>query len=191
MFGDVPRTYSTGGSGNSGIITPAEHNLIAWAFDPAAATGVYQPNSGVILLSRVQIVVATTVGKLYWHVAGGGTGPVAGQNEVGLYSSVGTKLASANIDSALTTGGVKATTITDQPVAAGFYWVGHVFNCSTATPFLAQGAAITSADTLINVGLSAATYRFARNGTGTALPASITPGSNVAQDHALWVAVGP
>jgi len=46
--------------------------------------------------------------------------------------------------------------------------------------------------TAVNLGLTAATFRFAMNGTGrTALPASITPSANTATDFAgPWAAVG-
>lgn len=190
MFGDVPVIYAPGVVSSSGVMAPSDHNLIAWSFDPSGAIGVYQPNSGIILLIKVRIPVATTVGKIYFHVAGAATGPITGQNEVGLYDTLGSRLAAANVDSDITSAGVKGVTIPGTPLTTGYCWIAMVFNCTVATPFIAQAASITSASSLVNVGLSAAVYRYARNGTGTVLPASITPGSNVAHDTALWAAVG-
>jgi hypothetical protein len=67
-----------------------------------------------------------------------------------------------------------------------------VFNAGTA-PTVARATGSAGIATAVNMGLTSGTYRYATNGVGqTALPASITPGSNVATGFAgPWVAAGP
>ncbi len=69
--------------------------------------------------------------------------------------------------------------------AAGKYWVAILANAATAPTIFRNGSTLSASP-----GLSAATARFALNGTAlTALPASITPGSNViASGIPYWVA---
>ncbi|MGA5435475.1 hypothetical protein ACPCIZ_12875 [Streptomyces cellulosae] len=174
-----------------GQATPANHNLVAWSYDPAAAATNFSPTSGTVYLTAVYIPRDVAVTKLYWHVVTAGVTPTAGQNEVGIYSSTGTKLASANVDADITSSGTKATTISSQNLTAGgMYWVAFVFNAATP-PAIARGTGVTSTSTLANVGLTAATYRYAINGTSaTALPTSITPASNAPNTVTPWVAVG-
>lgn len=180
-------------TGNAlGQATPSAHGIAAWCYDPALAVNSTQLSGGVLYLTRINIAANVNVTKIYWWVGGEGFGPVAGQNEVGLYNSSGTLLASANVDSAISSATLKATTISSQSLTAGaFYWVGMVFNASSP-PTLTRGSGWTGVDTASNLGLTASAYRFAKNGTGrTALPSSITPGSNTGTDFAgPWAAVG-
>ncbi|MEW2393085.1 hypothetical protein AB0933_32465 [Streptomyces venezuelae] len=173
--------------------TPSAHGSAAWAYDPAAAVNNTTLNSGTLYLVRVNIAAAVTVTKLYWWVALTGSAPVAGQNHAGLYSSAGTLLASAGIDSTFASAALKSATIAPQALTAGaFYWVGLLFNASTP-PALTRGSGWSGVDTAANLGFTASTLRFATNGSGrTTIPTTITPTSNVATDFAgPWVAVGP
>lgn len=193
--------YKTGGTvsgnlavtGNAlGMDTPAAHGVAAWCYDPALAVNSTQVNNGTLYLTRVNIAADVNATRIYWWAGNQGSSPVAGQNHVGLYSSDGTLMAATGIDAAVSSAGLKTTVIPSQLLTAGaFYWVGLLFNAS-ATPTLTRGSGWTGVDAAANLGLTAATYRFATNGTGrTALPASITPGSNVGTDFAgPWVAVG-
>jgi hypothetical protein len=180
-------------TGNAlGEDTPAAHGIAAWCYDPALAVNSTQLTAGTLYLVRVNIAAAVNVTKLYWWVGNQGSSPVSGQNEVGLYDSNGTLLAAANVDAAISTAGLKTTTIASQALAAGaFYWVGLVFNASVP-PTLTRGSGWTGVGAAANLGLTAATSRFATNGASrTALPASITPGANVGTDFAgPWAAVG-
>ncbi|MGA5670093.1 hypothetical protein ACPCTG_32005 [Streptomyces pseudogriseolus] len=172
---------------------PASHGIAAWAYDPALAVNSTELSNGVLYLVRVNIAAAVTVTRLYWWVGNQGSSPTAGRNEVGLYASSGALLASANVDSAVTSAGLKTTVIPGQALSAGaFYWVGLVFNASVP-PTLTRASGWTGVGQAANLGLTAATYRFAVNGSGrTALPALITPASNTTPDFAgPWVAVGP
>ncbi|MFI0822310.1 hypothetical protein ACH4TX_41945 [Streptomyces sp. NPDC021098] len=193
--------YKTGGTiggslavtGNAlGMDTPAAHGVAAWCYDPALAVNSTQLTAGTLYLVRVNVAANVNVTKVYWWVANTGSSAVAGQNLVGLYDAGGTLLASANVDAAFASATLKTTTIASTALSAGqFYWVALLFNASV-TPTLTRGSGWTGVDAAANLGLTAATYRFAKNGTGrTSLPSSITPGSNVGSDIAgPWVAVG-
>ncbi|AXH66314.1 hypothetical protein SEA_SATIS_155 [Streptomyces phage Satis] len=193
---------STGGTINGNLAvtghalgqdTPAAHGITAWCYDPAVAVNATQVSNGVLYLVRLNIPAAVNLTKIYWWVGNQGSGPTAGQNEVGLYSSAGALLAATNVDSAISSAGLKTTTIASQALAAGsFCWVGMVFNAS-GTPTLTRSSGWTGVEVAANLGLGASAYRFAINGSGrTALPGSITPGSNTGTDFAgPWAAVGP
>jgi hypothetical protein len=169
---------------------PADHGLAAWAYDPASAVNTTVVTNGTVYLVKMTVPRSVTVTRILWHVGVAAATPTAGQNHLGLYNSAGTRLATAGVDGDITSTGLKSTTITGQAVTAGDYWVGLVFNAATP-PGLARTTGLAGSAGLINAGLSAAGYRFATNGAGqTALPASLTPGSN-AQGIPLWAAIGP
>jgi hypothetical protein len=75
-----------------------------------------------------------------------------------------------------------------QAVTPGLYWIGMVFNAATPPqPFRAGGLD----SSLLNVGLTASTARYATNGTAqTTLPSSITPSSNTNNSIAWWAGLG-
>jgi hypothetical protein len=191
--GATGATGPQGPSGADGTDTPAVHGAAAWCYDPALAVNSTQLTGGTLYLTRVDIAAAINVTKLYWWVANTGSSAVTNQNWAGLYNSSGTLLASANVDTSFSSATLKATPIPATALSAGsFYWVAMLFNASV-TPTLTRGSGWTGVDTAANMGLAVAAYRFAKNGTGrTALPASITPASNIGTDFAgPWVAVGP
>lgn len=178
--------------GAMGQVQPVNQGVAGWTYDPALALNSSLLTNGTVYLSKVHISEDVTATKLYWWVATAGVTPTAGQNEVGLYSSAGVKLASANVDGDVSSTGLKTTTITGQNLTAGsFYWVAMVFNAATA-PAVSRATGNAGLATAVNLGLTASTYRFATNGTGaTALASSITPGSNTAGGFAgPWAAVG-
>lgn len=178
--------------GNSlGIVAPANHGLTAWSYDPTLAVNTHAMTNGTVYLVKVHIPAGAAVTQIYWHVGTAGTTPTTGQNQVGLYSSAGSRLAVTTVDADISSTGLKATAISSQSLATGAtYWVGIVVNATTP-PALARTTNIAGVGGLLNVGLAAANYRFAINGTGqTSLPASITPGS-ASQGISLWAAVGP
>lgn len=171
----------------------AAHGLTAWCYDPALAVNSTELTNGVLYLVRLNIPANVNVTKIYWWIGNTGSGPVSGQNIVGLYSSTGTLLASTNVDSAISSAGLKSTTISSQSLTAGsFCWVGLLFNASVP-PTLTRGSGWTGVEGAANVGLVAATLRFAKNGTGrTALPSPLVPDINTGTDFAgPWAAVGP
>lgn len=178
-------------SGNVlGAYQPNNHGVVGWSYDPVAAASATLITNGQVNLTKILIPVSVAVTTIYWSVTTAGATPTAGQNEVGLYSSAGTKLASVNVDSSVSSTGLKTGTISSQSLTAGsFVWVGWVFNATTA-PTLARAMGGASAAGTINLGLAASAFRFAVNGTGqTVLPSSVTTGSNL-QGTSWWAAIG-
>lgn len=177
-----------------GEVTPAAHNLTAWSYDPSGAVNAIQITSGTVYLAKLHIARDATVTKLYWWMPVAGATTSAGQNFGGLYSSAGVRLAQADADATVTaTAGLQTLTLASTALTAGtFVWAALLFNAGTA-PTLAYASGATGATTALNVGLTAATYRYATAGTSqTALPSSITPGSNSPSLIAgPWVAIGP
>ena len=180
-------------TGNAlGIDSPAVHGAAAWCYDPALAVNSTQLTAGTLYLVRVTPAADVTATRIYWWVANTGSSAVTGQNFVGLYDSTGALLASANVDTAYSSATLKTSVIPATALTAGaFYWVGLLFNASV-TPTLTRASGWTGVDTAANLGLPAAAYRFAKNGTGrTSLPPTISPASNTGSDIAgPWVAVG-
>ncbi|MCP9209655.1 hypothetical protein [Streptomyces cucumeris] len=171
---------------------PAAHGIAAWCYDPALAVNSTSLTSGTLYLIRVNIAADVNATKIYWWAGNSGSSPVSGQNEVGLYGANGALLTATNVDAAISTAGLKATTISPRALAAGvFCWIGMVFNASVP-PTLTRASGWTGVGVAANLGLAATGLRFATNGTGrTALPSQIAPESNIGTDFAgPWAAVG-
>jgi hypothetical protein len=180
-------------TGAFGEQLPVNHGFTGWTYDPSLALNTSLLTNGTVYLSKIHIPDDVTVTKIYWWVTAVAVTPTSNQNFVGLYSSAGTRLATTNVNADVTSTGLKSTTITGQALTAGsFVWVAMVFNAATA-PTIARATGSGGLATAVNAGLTSATYRFATNGTSqTSLPASITPGSNVAGGFAgPWAAIGP
>lgn len=169
---------------------PEDYGLIAWSSDPAIGTSTTQATTnGTLYLSALRIRRAATITNVHWAPNAAGVTPTSGQSFAALVNSTGTILSSVGIDALVTTAaGNKPTAVLAAPqaVAAGMYWVVLLFNAATPPVLLRTSGQQLGTN---NYGLTAATLRFATNGTSaTALPGSFTPGSNVA-GPSLWVAV--
>ncbi|MCH5677926.1 hypothetical protein [Streptomyces gilvus] len=189
--GTVGGSWSVAGHA-LGEDTPANHGLVAWAYDPTHNVNSTVLSSGVIYLTAVYVAASANVTKLYAHFNAAASSITAGQNFMGLYGSDGTRLATVNVDSLITSTGLITATVSSTAVTAGgMYWVAQVYNATTP-PSVARGAGTTGVGTVTNIGLTAATLRYATNGTSqTSLPASITPSSNAATAFGgPWVAIG-
>ncbi len=168
---------------------PEDYGFTAWSNDISTGTTASTVAvSGTVYLAGVRIRRPTTITNVHWAHSTAGATPNAGQNFAGLISAAGVKLSDVGIDAKVTSANAIQTAVlaTPQAVTPGLYWVSLVFNAATGPSMLRASGLIAS----VNNGLlSAATKRFAINGTGAvALPSSITPGSNT-DGAALWVAV--
>lgn len=172
--GEMLAPNGTGAVFPAGEFQPADHNMMAWAYDPALCTGGSAAVNGSVYLTKLAVRKAFTTSAVWWSVTTAGVTPTAGQNWIGIYSSAGVLLGSAGVDASTTSSGAKSTAIT-AALTPGFVWGVCVFNAATP-PQLARAGSFESTP---NAGLSNAAYRFALNGTArTTLAASITPGSN-------------
>lgn len=157
-----------------GMFYPQDHGLEAWTHDPFGAASSAAAVSGTLYLVKLMIRRAVTVDTLAWVVSTPAVTPTAGQNSVGLYSSAGTRLVSANVDASTTSSGSKLTAIGATALTPGFVWAAFLFNAATP-PVLLRGSSFESSPS-INLPNSAG--RAVVNGAGlTALPASVTPAS--------------
>jgi len=175
-----------------GAVRPVNHGLVAWSSDPTTSNNTTTLTGGTVYLTAVYPTFSTNLTSLYFHINTPAVTPTAGQNFVGLYNSSGTRLATTDVDTISgTTTGLATVTIASTAVVFGtFYWVGMVFNAATP-PVIARGSGLSGIASVINVGQTTSTYRYATNATSqTSLPASITLASNVRTTFAgPWVAV--
>lgn len=170
---------------------PSDLSFAAWAYDPVCTLNTSPTTSGTIYLAQVKLRYPTTLTKLSIGVATAASGVTANQNFLGLYNSAGTRVAqtaAGAIDTALASSGILTASLSSSYAAApGTYWVAFVNNATTPAT-LGRGSGISLS--VSNGGASSGNYRFAVNGTAaTALPATITPGSNTAAGAiTLWAA---
>lgn len=201
-FGQIPLVDSTAAdiqangnvaAGSNGLWADSGHvhPSVTWTYadsgvlaanitDPLAASNTALTIAGTLYLLRVNIYKAITWTNVLLAVtaAGNNTGGSTG-TFVGLYNSAGTLLTgSLDVAASLTTAGTRTLALTTpQALSAGtFVWVAILTNLGTTQPTLARSGAAVNTQ---NFNLAAASFRVAVNGTGlTALPPSITPGSN-------------
>lgn len=159
----------------TGDVTPQDHGLETWTYDPLIPSGTVSATNGRVYLAKLMIRRAVTVSKVWWSVTSAAVTPAAGQNWVGIYSSAGTLLASAGVDADTTSVGPKGTSITPTALTPGFVWAAFLFNAATPV-----GLPRTSTfEGTPNIGLTSTALRSAVNGAGaTTLAASINPASN-------------
>lgn len=162
--------------------------LLSSAGDSALLTSNAILTAGTLYLAKLPVRSAVTVTNLLFEVstvaAGASTGTFAG-----LYSSAGVLLSgSADVNAAFLAQGPATCPLTTPQAlpAGGFVWAALLANFATTQPTLFKGA--TATGNVPNVGLTAAAFRFAVNGTGlVALPGSITPAANTAAGLlSLW-----
>lgn len=170
------------------ITQPEDHGLLVWTYDPVFASSNSTLTNGTVYLIGIYVRRSLTISKVWWAHSTAGATPTSTQNVAGLYSSVGSLLSSVNIDAKVTNGNAaqNATLTAPQVVTPGLYWIGLVFNATTAPTLLRTNGALQG---LNNVNLTTSTKRFATNSTTqTTLPSSVTPASN-ADTFAFWGAV--
>jgi hypothetical protein len=171
----------------AGIQHPRLYGYAGWTYPPDNATSGKAGIAGTLYLAGFSIPRPVTITKLAWGNNTAGVAPVTNENWIGLYSASGAKLAGVNVDARVTTPGAWKETVTAVALSPGTYWVAYLFNATTMPQPFRLGDVSAG---LMNLGLSASTLKYAINGTGlTALPSSITPGSNVSAQFSYWGAV--
>ena len=157
----------------AGMWFPEDHGLVSWSNDPFAAASTVIAINQRIYVIRLPVRRSVTVDKLHWVVSTAGASPVAGQNQVGLYSAAGVRLASTNVDADISSSGAKETTITAQALTGGtFVYQAFLFNGATA-PTLLRGSSLESSP---SINLPTAQRRAAVVASAqTTLPASFDP----------------
>lgn len=186
----VDGTFTLGGSTSTSlppVPSPSDHGLAAWAYDPTVAVTTLTPVLGTVYLSAVYIRQQTTISKCWFLLGTSATTPTAGQSWIGLYNSSGTVLSTASLDSIITGSNTpkSATLTTPQTVAAGTYWVGMVFNAAAAPVIYKTNMPFLG---FADINQTAASFRYAINGTTQTALNNITPSSNSA-GQSIWVAV--
>ncbi len=173
---------------------PTDQGFLGWTLDPAGEIGgATILTTGVVYIGAIAVRRPITVTNVWCAVSVLGSGLVASQSFLGLYSSAGTLLsATATMVTDFGSTGVKSKALTTpQAVGPGIYYVAVVSN-GTTPPTLARGVTnVTALAALHNqANESAATARFASNGTGTTLPASLTMANNVTTGQVnFWFAI--
>jgi hypothetical protein len=158
---------------------PSDFGWIAWSSDPGGANGTGAPNSNVITLIMVFLRQTATISNIVVATTTPGSGLTSSENFAGIYDSGGTRRG-VTADQSTTwaaAAGAKVMALTSAytNAPAGTYYVAILSNGTTPPVFRLSAAS----GALPNAGLTGAALRFATNGTGTTLPSSITPSSNV------------
>ena len=180
----TPATAITNLGLKAGLSTPADQNLIAWAFDPANTSGSLTTVAGTMYLTKMWIP-AGTITNGFVVTQTGGTSTTA---YLALFDSGGTQRAiTADVHTTLNATSSAAIPFTSTYSAtAGFYWLAILSVGGTIG--VARGTSVVGAPQ--NVGLTASTYRFAVNGTLlSSIPGSITTSSNTSASAAIWAGV--
>lgn len=169
-------------------IQAGDHGLLAWAYDPLLTTSTTTTVANTNYLTAVYLRRPRTVSKVWWINNAVGATPTAGANNVGLYNASGMLLGAVNVDAKVTGSGPQSATLSSSVTApAGLYWVAMQFQAATQPGVGRANASVLGS---LTVNQTAATLRFATNGSGTTLPASITPASNsTTGSAALWAAI--
>ena len=167
---------------------PADHNLIAWSFDPAInGTGTALGTAGTLYVIKLHVPVATSVTSIYYQVTVAGGTLTSGQNFAAIYQAGA--LVGVTADQTTNFGGTggKIAALVGGPiaVAAGDIYVAFWFNGTTG-PSLQRGIGFANQ----NVGLAASASRFGTANTGQTTTPPGTLGTVAAASIAYWVAIG-
>lgn len=163
--------------------SPADYGLLAWVGDPGYLAGSLAVPAGIVHLLRIKVTKAVTISNIVLQLGGSSIVLTAGQNFAALFDTSGNRLAvTADQSSNWATAGTKTSALTaPYAAAAGFYYVGILFNGS-APPNLGRFGQVSAFN---NVGVSP--MRFAQYSSGvTAMPSTIPMGSIVADATAAW-----
>jgi hypothetical protein len=183
----VDGTLTAGGNALAPPSTPqpSDHSMVSWAYNPELAVTTLTPVLGTVYLTALPVRSAATISKLWFLMGTAATTPTAGQSWAGLYSPTGTLLSTAALDGVITSGNAakSATLSAAQAVAPGIYWGALLINAAAAPVLYKTNMPFLG---LANINQSAASYRYAINGTGQTTLSTITPSSNAA-GQSIWM----
>lgn len=190
-MGDYPFAASPVNLGQTWA--PSDDSLITANYDPVLADAATQVTAGALYLTKLQVRQTAIISNLWFGITVSGAGTSTG-TFVGLYSAAGTLLTgSADVGGpgngtfATPFESVKIALSTPQQIIGGSWvWAAMLINLSVTMPTLYRALSDAAF-----VGLTdwngVSSLRFAVNGTGlTALPATITPGSNSTSNARSW-----
>jgi hypothetical protein len=169
---------------------PSDAGFLAWTSDPQVNGTTGTLATGVINLLRVNVRAGISCTNVLAWITAGGSSLTAGQNFAGLYNSAGTLVGTSADQTTPWAGtGLMTMPLTGGPfnLAAGFYWVALLSNASVTPATFARSTQAAAGTP--NAGLAVSAARFAANGSGTTLPASITPASNTLTSLPYWAAL--
>jgi hypothetical protein len=169
--------------------TPQDHDLLAWNFSVAVASGATGPTSGTVTMVKLWFRQALTVTNVAIGLGAAGVTLTAGQNFAGLYDSSGNRLGvTADQAANWVSSGFKEMALTvPVAVAAGAYYVAILSN-GTTPPTLARGGILTAS--FANAKLTATTGAFTTGPAAqTTLPVSITMASRTLSPNPVWAGV--
>lgn len=161
-----------------------DYGLVAWSFDPSAATSTYTlATAGVLYLAQLKVLPGLVSNVVYDVTTAGGT-LTASECFVGVYSGGALVAQSADQSTAWASTGVITTALTSPYEAGrGALTVAFLFNGTTG-PTLATG----SAKAAVNAGIAATSSRYGSAGTSrTTLPTTLP--TVAALPEAIWVAL--
>lgn len=168
---------------------PGDNALLLATCDPIPLNSTGISIAGTLYLMKLPVHYTVLISNL-WFLVNTIAAGTSTTSFVGLYSSAGVLLTgSADISTPLKSlGAAQCPLTTPQTVTSGtFVWAALLTNLSTTQPTFIKGGPSTGNGP--NLGLTAANYRWAVNGTSlSALPGTITPASNSSTGMlTLWV----
>lgn len=187
----LPATGVLPGAPAANSALPHDLGFVTWSYDPAylnsplAGTAL---SSGTIYLVMCQVRATAVLSNAFaaW-ITSAGSGLTAGQNFVGVYSAVGTRLGvSADVTGAFGAGGAFSAGFTQNvTVVPPYVWAAFLSN-GTVPPSFAR--TVSQAGVLANGNLSAVNARFGTvSGTFTSLPSSVNTALINTAATAYWV----
>lgn len=168
---------------------PSASGYLAWTADPLVApTSASTGTAKTLYLNALYVAAAATTTKVYFVITTGATGVTSGNNWIGLFSSSGTVVASAAIDSVITGTGLQTVSWSSSALLTpGLYWVGFVAN-ATGMPQLERTS--NAFATAANGNVPASAFRTCSNGTNVTALSAVTPSSNSqSATQAYWHAI--
>lgn len=128
----MPLFPSQSASVSTSVPVPADRTLQAWTYDPMLAQSTLILTSGQIQYTRIRIPYPITITKIWFNATVVGSGFVAAQNFMALYSGDGsTLLASADASTAWASLNFQSVTVTAVTLPVGYCYVAFLGNATT------------------------------------------------------------